>query len=98
MEVEGGYKEATRLARLEQEEARVRWAIEENERQEREEGKMKMDLDKTPSRAELEDVAMELAAARELATSREATSGTKRKQRWDVPEPADENVDRVDIP
>jgi splicing factor 3B subunit 1 len=93
MEVEGGYKEAMRLARLEQEEARVRRAIEEKERQEREEGKMKMDLDKTPPRAELEDVAMELAAAKELANSREATSGTKRKRRWDVPEPADENVD-----
>ncbi|KAG1815410.1 armadillo-type protein [Suillus variegatus] len=93
MEAEGGYKEAMRLARLEQEEARVRRAIEEKERQEREEGKMKMDLDKTPPRAELEDVAMELAAARELANSREATSGTKRKRRWDVPEPADENVD-----
>ncbi|KAG1899481.1 armadillo-type protein [Suillus fuscotomentosus] len=93
MEVEGGYKEAMRLARLEQEEARVRRAIEEKERQEREEGKIKMDLDKTPPRAELEDVAMELAAARELANSREATSGTKRKRRWDVPEPADENVD-----
>ncbi|KAJ8593868.1 ARM repeat-containing protein [Rhizopogon salebrosus TDB-379] len=93
MEVEGGYKEAMRLARLEQEEARVRRAIEEKERQEREEGKMKMDLDKTPPRAELEDVAMELAAAKELATSRETTSGTKRKRRWDVPEPADENID-----
>jgi splicing factor 3B subunit 1 len=93
MEVEGGYKEAMRLARLEQEEARVRRAIEEKERQEREEGKMKMDLDKTPPRAELEDVAMELAAAKELANSREATSGTKRKRRWDVPEPTDENVD-----
>ncbi|KAG0694581.1 armadillo-type protein [Suillus ampliporus] len=93
MEVEGGYKEAMRLARLEQEEARVRRAIEEKERQEREEGKMKMDLDKTPPRAELEDVAMELAAAKELAASREATSGTKRKRRWDVPEPVDENVD-----
>jgi len=32
---------------------------------------MKIDLDKTPPCAELEDVAMELAAAKELATSHE---------------------------
>ncbi|KAG9309481.1 hypothetical protein JVU11DRAFT_10452 [Chiua virens] len=44
-----------RLARLEQEEVRVRRAIEEKERVEREEGKMKMDLDKTPPAAELQD-------------------------------------------
>jgi len=54
---------------------------------------MKMDLDKTPPRAELEGVAMELAAAKELATSREATSGTKHQRSWDVPEPVDESVD-----
>ncbi|KAG1877270.1 hypothetical protein F4604DRAFT_2005324 [Suillus subluteus] len=36
---------------------------------------------------------MELAAAKELVNSRKAASGTKRKRRWDVPEPADENVD-----
>ncbi|KAI5981177.1 small nuclear ribonucleoprotein [Pisolithus albus] len=71
-EVEGGYKDAMRLARLEQEEAR------------------------TPPAAELQDVAMELAAAKELAEAREreaAASGTKRKRRWDVTEPTDENVD-----
>ncbi|KAI6101293.1 small nuclear ribonucleoprotein [Pisolithus sp. B1] len=64
-QVEGGYKDAMRLARLEQEEAR------------------------------LQDVAMELAAAKELAEAREreAASGTKRKRRWDVTEPTDENVD-----
>ncbi|KAI6010767.1 small nuclear ribonucleoprotein [Pisolithus orientalis] len=94
-EVEGGYKDAMRLARLEQEEARVRRAIEEKERKEREEGKTKMDLDKTPPAAELQDVAMELAAAKELAEAREreAASGVKRKRRWDVTEPTDENVD-----
>ncbi|KAF9244093.1 armadillo-type protein [Melanogaster broomeanus] len=93
-EVEGGYKEAMRLARLEQEEVRVRRAIEEKERQEREEGKMKMDLDRTPPAAELEDVALELAAARELAEAREReAAGAKRKRRWDVAEPTDENVD-----
>ncbi|KAF5388622.1 hypothetical protein D9757_004780 [Collybiopsis confluens] len=90
---EGGYKEAMRLARLEQEEARVKRAIEEKERQEREEGKLKMDLDKTPPAAQItDDVEMELAAAKELVTSREL-SGTKRKRRWDIPEPADENAD-----
>ena len=94
-EVEGGYKDAMRLSRLEQEELRVRRAIEEKERKEREEGKMKMDLDKTPPAAELQDVAMELAAAKELAEAREreASSTTKRKRRWDVTEPTDENVD-----
>ncbi|KAF9052360.1 ARM repeat-containing protein [Hymenopellis radicata] len=81
-----------RLARLEQEEARVQRAIEEKERQDREEGKMKMDLDKTPPAAELEDVAMELEAARELA-EKNAAAGTKRKRRWDVSEPSDENAD-----
>jgi len=69
MEVGGGYREAIRLARLEQVEARVRRAIEEKERQEREGGKKKIDLDKTPSRAELEDVVMELAAAKDFSTS-----------------------------
>lgn len=85
-DVEGGYKDAMRLARLEQEEARVRRAIQEKERQERDEGKMKMDLDKTPPAAELEDVAKELEAAKELALS-----GAKRKRRWDVE--GDENAD-----
>lgn len=92
-EVEGGYKDAMRLARLEQEEARVKKAIEEKERQDREEGKMKMDLDKTPPASELTDVAMELASVKELAAAKDASAGTKRKRRWDVPEPTDENVD-----
>ncbi|KAH8832641.1 small nuclear ribonucleoprotein [Flagelloscypha sp. PMI_526] len=79
-DVEGGYKDAMRLARLEQEEQRVRQAIQDKERQEREEGKMKMDLDKTPPAAELDDVTRELEAAKELATS------STRKRRWDVEE------------
>jgi splicing factor 3B subunit 1 len=93
-DVEGGYKDAMRLTRLEQEEVRVKRAIEEKERKEREEGKMKMDLDKTPPAAELEDVAKELAAAKVLAmaTAKES-AGTKRKRRWDVPDSSDENVD-----
>lgn len=78
-EGEGGYKEAMRLQRLENEEARVRRAIEEKEKQDREDGKMKMDLDKTPPAAEIEEAVKELEAA-----------GAKRKRRWDVP---DENTD-----
>ncbi|KAI0343262.1 small nuclear ribonucleoprotein [Trametopsis cervina] len=77
-DVEGGYKEAMRLQRLEKEEERVRRAIEEKEKKDREEGKEKMDLDRTPPRAELEEAAKELAAA--------AASGTKRKRKWDVPD------------
>lgn len=82
-DVEGGYKDAMRLQRLEKEEERVRRAIEEKERQAREEGKEKMDLDKTPPREELIEAAQELAQA----------SGTKRKRRWDVEEPAGEKGD-----
>ncbi|KAF7983388.1 hypothetical protein HWV62_22397 [Athelia sp. TMB] len=78
-EGEGGYKEAMRLQRLENEEARVRRAIEEKEKQDREEGKMKMDLDKTPPAAEIEEAVKELDSA-----------GAKRKRRWDV---SDENTD-----
>lgn len=95
-EVEGGYKDAMRLARLEQEEVRVKRAIEERERKDREEGKMKMDLDRTPPAAEIEAVAKELAAAKELAMAGAAgkdSSGTKRKRRWDITEPSDENAD-----
>ncbi|OBZ73800.1 hypothetical protein A0H81_06107 [Grifola frondosa] len=62
-EVEGGYKDAMRLQRLEKEEQRA-----------------KMDVDKTPPRAELEEAAKELAAM----------SGTKRKRRWDVDEPKED--------
>ena len=86
-DVEGGYKDAMRLARLEQEEQRVKKAIEEKQRKEREEDKMKMDLDKTPPAAEIE------AAAKELASMNKDSSATRRKRRWDVEEPSDENVD-----
>lgn len=75
----GGYKEAMRLQRLEKEEERVRRAISDKEKQAREEGQSKMDLDKTPPREELEEAQKELAA---LSTS------TKRKRRWDIEEPA----------
>ncbi|RXW22138.1 hypothetical protein EST38_g3711 [Candolleomyces aberdarensis] len=87
---EGGYKEAMRLTRLEQEEQRVRRAIEDKQRKEREDEKMKMDLDKTPPAAELDAVERELEAARDLAS---ATGTNKRKRRWDVAEPNDENAD-----
>ncbi|KAF9005936.1 small nuclear ribonucleoprotein [Cyathus striatus] len=89
-DVEGGYKDAMRLSRLEQEELRVKRAIEDKERKQREDDKMKMDLDRTPPREEIEAVERELAAAKELASKE--SSGTKRKRRWDV-EPTDENVD-----
>ena len=80
---EGGYKEAMRLQRLEKEEQRVRRAIDEKEKREREEDKEKMVLDRTPPAAELE------AAEEELAASA-AVQETKRKRRWDVTEPVDE--------
>ena len=86
-DVEGGYKDAMRLARLEQEEQRVKKAIEEKQRQAREEDQMKMDLDRTPPAAEIE------AAAKELASMNKDSSTTKRKRRWDVEEPSDENID-----
>ncbi|KAF8202543.1 armadillo-type protein [Pholiota molesta] len=79
-DVEGGYKEAMRLTRLEQEELR-------KQRKDREENQMKMDLDKTPPREEIEAAEKELAAMK-----KEAETGTKRKRRWDVETP-DENVD-----
>ena len=86
-DVEGGYKDAMRLARLEQEEQRVKKAIEEKQRQAREEDQMKMDLDRTPPAAEIE------AAAKELASMNKDSSTTKRKRRWDMEEPSDENID-----
>ena len=84
---QGGYKEAMRLARLEKEEARVKRAIEDKERKQREEGQEKMDLDKTPPRAELESAAKELA---------EMSAGTKRKRRWDVAEPSETKPTEAD--
>ena len=86
-DVEGGYKEAMRLQMLEKEEARVRRAIEEKEKKEREEGKEKMDLDRTPPAAEIE------AAAKELA---EASAGSKRKRRWDIPDSSDRAEEKAD--
>ena len=77
---QGGYKEAMRLARLEKEEARVKRAIEDKGRQQREEGQDKMDLDKTPPREEIESAAKELA---------ELSAGSKRKRRWDIVEPSE---------
>lgn len=85
-DVEGGYKDAMRLARLEQEEQRVWKTIEEKRRKEREEDQMKMDLDKTPPREEIEAAEKELAAMKESA-------GSKRKRRWDVEDANDENID-----
>lgn len=78
-EVEGGYQDAMRRQRLENEEERVRRIIEEKERQAREEGQDKMDLDKTPPRQEIIDAVKDVAAV----------SSTKRKRRWDMEEPAD---------
>ncbi|KAJ7623334.1 armadillo-type protein [Roridomyces roridus] len=75
-ELEGGYKDAMRLSRLEQEEQRVKRAIEEKERRDREEGKMKMDLDKTPPASTM-DAEEFIEAAIQDGASR------KRKQRWD---------------
>lgn len=83
-DVEGGYKDAMRLQRLEKEEERVRRAIEEKETQEREEGQAKMDLDRTPPRAEIEEVQKELAALQ----------GNKRKRRWDVAEPEEDKENK----
>ncbi|PFH51894.1 hypothetical protein AMATHDRAFT_190483 [Amanita thiersii Skay4041] len=95
-EVEGGYKDAMRLARLEQEEVRVRRAIEEKERREREEGKAQMDLDKTPPAADLEDDdRIPLSAKEQDKVNDEGKegAGVKRKRRWDVSDVHDENVD-----
>lgn len=84
-DVEGGYQDAMRLQRLEREEQRVRHAIEEKEKQDREEGKMKMDLDKTPPREEIREAERELAAA-----------STKRKRRWDEPSTEESEIKAED--
>ncbi|KAF9789452.1 hypothetical protein BJ322DRAFT_1042304 [Thelephora terrestris] len=87
-EVEGGYKDAMRLQRLEKEEARVRKPIEDKEKQDREEGGDKMDLARTPPRAELDEaekILVEVAAA--------AASSGKKKRRWDVGNGAGETTD-----
>ena len=84
-DVEGGYKEAMRLQRLEKEEARVRKLIEEREKKDGESGD-KMDLDRTPPRAELDE------AEKILAEAAAASSG-KKKRRWDVTDSAREATD-----
>ncbi|KAF9525148.1 small nuclear ribonucleoprotein [Crepidotus variabilis] len=91
-ETEGGYKDAMRLARLEQEELRVKKAIEEKQKKDREDDQMKMDLDKTPPRADIEAAERELAKIK-ADVEKEAASGTKRKRRWDVEDTNDENID-----
>ena len=80
-DVEGGYKDAMRLQRLEKEEERVRRAIEEKERKEREEGIDKAALDKTPPRKDLEEAERILEAV---------AAGEKRKRRWDISESSED--------
>ena len=87
-EVEGGYKDAMRLQMLEKEEVRVRKLIEDKDKKDREEGADKMDLDRTPPRAELDEAEKILAEAAAAAVS----SG-KRKRRWDVADGAGETTD-----
>lgn len=86
MEVEGGYKDAMRLQMLEKEEERVRRAIEEKEKKEREEGIDKAALDKTPPAKELEEAEKLLQAVAANANA----GGTKRKRRWDISEGTDD--------
>lgn len=89
-EVEGGYKEAMRVQRLEKEEARVRKLIEEKDKEGREEGADKMDLDRTPPRAELDEAEKILT---EAAAAAAAASSGKRKRRWDVADGTGETAD-----
>lgn len=73
---EGGYKDAMRLANLEREEQRVRRAIQEKEKREREEGTSRDELDRTPPASEIDEVLKDVEASL-------AATG-KRKRRWDV--------------
>lgn len=82
VEVEGGYKDAMRIQMLEKEEQRVRRAIEEKERKDREEGIDKAALDKTPPAKELEEAEKLLEGI---------AAGAKRKRRWDVSDEDKEN-------
>ena len=84
MEVDGGYKDAMRIQRLEKEEERVRRAIEEKEKRDREEGIDKAALDKTPPAKELEE------AERFLQSLAPNGMGSKRKRRWDIPDGGDD--------
>jgi len=86
MEVEGGYKEAMRPARLEQG-ARVRQAIEEKERDEREEGKMKMEF------TGLHLVLNSKMSPSSLLLQKNSQPLMKRLPGLNVSEPADENLD-----
>lgn len=79
-DVEGGYKDAMRLQMLEKEEERVRRAIVEKEKKEKDEGVDKAMLDKSPPAAEFE-------AAEKLL---QEMAGSKRKRRWDVSESSDD--------
>ena len=90
-EVEGGYKEAMRLQRLEKEEARVRKLIEEKQKTGREGSGDGMDLDRTPPRAELDE-------AEKILTEAATASSGKRKRRWDVGETADMNTQEAEHP
>lgn len=76
-----GYQDAMRVQRLEREEQRVRRLIQQKEAQDREEGREKMDLDKTPPREDIEAAEKLIMEAQEMA---QASSGKKRKARWDV--------------
>ncbi|KAE9405769.1 ARM repeat-containing protein [Gymnopus androsaceus JB14] len=80
-EGKGGYKDLMRRARLDQEEARVKRAIEEKQRED--EAKLKRNLDKTPPASEIQDVAVELLTVKELTLSRESLGAT-RKRRWNI--------------
>lgn len=84
-----GYAEAMRVARLEKEEQRVRRAIEDKEKREREEGGEKMDLDKTPPREDLE------AAERLLESIAAEASAPRKKRRWDIVDPSAASSDSV---
>ncbi len=76
-----GYKEAMRLQRLEREEARVRRAIQEKERQDREDGKVQEDLDRTPPAAEIEEAMKELAAPPAGGSASDAGMSRSRRKR-----------------
>ena len=86
MEVEGGHKEAMRPARLEQG-ARVRRAIEEKERDEREEGKMKMEFTR------LHLVLNSKMSPSSLLLQKNSQPLMKQLPGLNVSEPADENLD-----
>ncbi|KAG9102841.1 hypothetical protein FRC06_000987 [Ceratobasidium sp. 370] len=80
-----GYQEAMRAALLEKEEIRVRRAIEEKEKQAREEGKMDLDGDRTPPRSALAgDQTPPRGSVVSGGDKTPPAASTKRKRRWDV--------------